>query len=184
MISEITTERLILRKARESDLESIWKNVWCDPSIARNMMWKVTETRQEAIERLQKTIEYQQNQPAYFVCLKDSDEAIGFCGVREESLPQIDGKIYSESGICIASAFQNKGYGREVVEALKKLVFEQLDGEGFMYSCFADNEASRHLAVSCGFRFLVKSVTHRSWDDSDHDTDWFIMTREQYRQVP
>ena len=182
MINRLETQHLILRKATGDDLNDIWKNVWSDPSIAENMLWKVTEDESEARKRLERTIEYQKDNYAYFICLKETGEVIGFAGVRQETVPGISERTFSESGICIATRWQNRGYGRETVEALKKLVFDDLEGDGFLYSCFSDNERSRRLAESCGFVFLSKAVIHRDWDDSDHETDWFMTTRQLYYQ--
>ena len=69
-MESLITENLILRKAKLTDLELIWKNVWSDEQIAENMLWKVTKTREEAVERLNRTIKYQADNYAYFVCLK------------------------------------------------------------------------------------------------------------------
>ena len=52
-------ENIILRKAKEDDLDSIWKNVWIDKSIADNMLWEVTTTLEDAKLRLKRTINYQ-----------------------------------------------------------------------------------------------------------------------------
>lgn len=84
----IETPRLVLRKAAPSDLYAIWNNIWRQESIARTMFWQTTSTEEEARERLERTIRYQSLHPAYFVCLKETDEAIGFAGIRERE-PEI-----------------------------------------------------------------------------------------------
>lgn len=91
---ELFTENLKLRKAKKDDLQLIWKNVWQDEEIAKNMLWEVTKTEEKAHIRLEKTITYQQENYAYFVCLKSNDEPIGFAGVFEK-----ENGIFEESGI-------------------------------------------------------------------------------------
>ena len=59
MISVLETKHLILRKAREEDVEAIWKNIWSVPNIAKTMLWTVTPTFEDAKERMRKTIDYQ-----------------------------------------------------------------------------------------------------------------------------
>lgn len=81
---EIETKHLILRKAKFEDLNSIWKNIWSDKRIAENMLWEVTTSLEEAKKRMERTIKYQSEHYAYFVCLKTNDKAIGFCGVNEQ----------------------------------------------------------------------------------------------------
>ena len=96
MINKIETDRLVLRKAKPSDLDNIYNNVWSDSSIADNMLWEVTKSKKDANDRLNRTIKYQNNHYAYFVCLKDTDEAIGFVGIFEK-----EEDIYEDTGICI-----------------------------------------------------------------------------------
>ena len=76
MLDVLETEHLILRKAREDDVELIWKNVWCDPEMAKTMLWPVTPTLDEAKERIKRTMKYHSENYAYFVCLKENDEPI------------------------------------------------------------------------------------------------------------
>ena len=149
MIERLETKHLILRKAKLKDLNSIWKNIWSDKHIAENMLWQVTDNLEEAKKRMERTIKYQSEHYAYFVCLKTTDEAIGFCGVNEQGKGN-----YEESGICIATKYQGRGYGKEVVSALKDLVFSQLKGEKFIYGCFQSNEKSKRVCLSQGFKYL------------------------------
>lgn len=73
------TENLILRKAQESDLYDIFNNIWSDKNIYENMFFKPTTNIEEALERLNRTIEYQNNNYAYFICY--NNEVIGFTGI-------------------------------------------------------------------------------------------------------
>ena len=81
MIDRIETERLILRKAEERDLDLIWNRVWRDERLAAMMLWTPTLTREEAEARMARTVAYQRDNYAYFICLKATDEPIGFGGI-------------------------------------------------------------------------------------------------------
>ena len=56
-------------------------------------------------------MEFQKNNFAYYIALKDSDIAIGLCAIRE-----YDSGSYEERGICLGTDYQGKGYGKEVIE--------------------------------------------------------------------
>ena len=172
----IETERLILRKAKDTDLEYIWKNVWNNQSIADNMLWEVTKTIDDAKSRLERTINYQKDNYAYFICLKDTDEPIGFIGIKEE-----DANIYEDTGICITPLHQKKGYGKEVIGAIKKLIFEKLNGEKFIYSCFSTNEKSRKLCLSQGFKYLKSVPKIREHDQFKYISDIYYFDKEMYK---
>ena len=66
------TKHLILRKAQKSDLYDIFNNIWSDKNIYENMFFEPTTNIEEAKKRLNRTIEYQNNNYAYFVCYNRS----------------------------------------------------------------------------------------------------------------
>ena len=172
----LETNNLILRKAKEDDLEKIWNNVWKDKKIADNMLWEPTETKEEAIARMKRTIEYQSKSYAYFVCLKSNNEPIGFAGVFEK-----EPGIYEETGICISRKYQRKGYAKEVVDALKKLVFEKINANRFIYGCFSTNEPSRKVCLSQGFKYLESSNIIRQWDSKEFIVDYYYFDKGMYQ---
>ena len=48
----IETKDLILAKAKIEDTDKIWHNYWSDLESAKFMLWKPTETKEEAIARM------------------------------------------------------------------------------------------------------------------------------------
>ena len=172
MIEELISENLRLRKANESDLDSIFTNIWSDEIIAGTRLWKPTETRKEAEERMAKTMVYQAENDAFFVCLKETDEAIGFAGVKETQ----EG-VYEETGICIDRAHQRKGYGKELLNVLIDLVFDRRNGKKFVYGCFHENEASAALCKSCGFVYSHSEKMKRDWDGYEYVCDFYELEK-------
>ena len=168
MIDRIETEHLLLRKAKDDDLQSIWHNVWSDVELARTMLWRPTETYEEALERLEKTKKIQTESYAYFVCLRDTDEPIGFGGIRET-----EPYMFEETGLCIARTYQKRGYGTEMLTALVDLAFRQLGGRCFRYGCFHDNIASAELCRKCGFVYAFSATGTRKWDGYEYLCDFY-----------
>lgn len=175
MINKIETDRLILRKAKLFDLDNIYNNVWSDSSIANNMLWEVTKSKESAIDRLNRTIKYQNNHYAYFICLKDTDKAIGFVGIFEK-----EEDIYEDTGICISKKYQNRGYGKETLKAIIDLVFNKLNGNCILYSCFSTNIKSRKLCTSLGFIYNNSETTIRDYDKKEFIVDYYYMDRNMY----
>ena len=176
--SQLVTEHLILRKAVPSDLELIWNRVWKQEELSKMMLWEPTPTLEEAKDRLERTIQYQKDHYAYFVCLKEINEPIGFAGIQ--ALPNHE---YEETGICIAKEFQGKGYAKEVVSALRKLIFEELNGNRFYYGCFHENERSRRVCLALGFRYYHSQVNVREWDQYEHVSDYYYFDRGMYEDI-
>lgn len=174
-MDRIETNSLILRKARPTDLAAMYRNIWQDETIAASMYWQPVKTLEEAAERLAEVILYQQEYPAYFVCLKETDEPIGFAGVRESGF-----RIFEESGICVAAKCQGRGYGKEILGALLKLVFEHYGARKFVYGCLKDNVRSKHVCQHFGFRYDSSTWQVRQWDNKRLINDFYVLTCDDY----
>lgn len=173
--ARLTGEHIVLRKAQLKDLEAIYRNVWSDKELLKYMFYQPTESFDDAADRLGRTIEFQSNHYAYFAALKDSDEAIGFAGLRE-----VDDGVYSESGICIGRKFQGLGYGKEVLSLLLSLAFKGLYASEFEYAHAVDNNASRALCRHFGFRYTETTKEKRKWDGKEMSIAYYRLTRAQY----
>ena len=164
-----------LRKARVEDTETIWQRVWSDPQAAELMLWKVTETRKAAEERMERTLLYQHRWPAYFIALTETDEPIGFAGLRENSPGAVE-----ESGICVAREFRGRGYGLRVVRGLMDMAFDWMGADAFYYSCFHENLPSAALALRLGCVYESSESITREIDGRTFQCDHYRMTREAF----
>ena len=151
MIETILGKSIKLRKAKISDLESAYFNVWSDEELLKFTVWKKSNSLEEAKDRLKRNIEYQKENPyIYFITPVDSDEMIGFGGISE-----VFEGIYSEAGLCIARKYQGKGYGKELLDILLDLAFNTLNAKEFLYTFFKGNVVSRNLCFH--YPFLYQS---------------------------
>ncbi len=143
----LETDDLLLRKAEFGDWQAMYRNVWSRPETAKYMAWRVTADEEGAKVRIQKTLTYQENHDTYLVCEKKSGQAIGFAGVEE-----LEPHIYQDASIALGPEYVGKGYGKQVLQLLLEYC-RSLGGKEFYYSTRANNEASKALALSCGFLF-------------------------------
>ncbi len=174
-MTRIETANLVLRKAKPSDLNAIYNNIWSDEEIASTMLWTPTHSLDDAKSRLERTIKYHAENDVYFVCLKEIDEPIGLAGIGKIS----DG-YYEERGICIARKCQGRGFGKEVLGALLNLVFNYLNGEKFLYGCFKDNIRSKNVALHFGFEYFESMDVTREWDNKTFTVDYYTLSKETY----
>ena len=168
-------EHIRLRKARETDWASMLKNVWGDEAVYRWMLYQPTLTEEDAKERCRRSMVYQKDHLAWFVALKDTDEAIGLCAIRETEKGH-----FEESGICIGTRYQGLGYGKEIVSVLLALAFEEFSAEDIRYGYFQDNEKSKKLAEFFGFQYDQTYELTRPWDGTVKRIDSCLPTKEQY----
>jgi RimJ/RimL family protein N-acetyltransferase len=117
------------------------------------------------------------------VCLESTGELIGAVETYETPaelvLQEIGERTYS-FGVLIAPPYQNKGYGIEAAEAMITAYFQANPDLNFIQGgCFQDNEGSRRLMRSMGFRELASGqyqgkafrnfVRHRNHPHFDYD---------------
>ena len=176
--SVLEGDHIRLRKAKENDWESMLKNVWGNEAVYRWMLFQPTLTKEEARERCRRSIIYQKDHLAWFVALKDTDEAIGLCAIRENEKGH-----FEESGICIGTEYQGRGYGKEIVSLLLAFAFHVLDAEDIRYGYFQDNERSKKLAGYFGFQYDKTYDLTRPWDGAVKRIDSCILTRKQYEKL-
>ena len=142
----LETEDLELRQAEFDDWKPMYENVWRHESAARYMLWDVTTSEEAARDRIERTIRYQQNGGLSFIVTKDG-EPIGFAGVMET-----EPGVYEDTGGCLGPDFQRKGYGRQMLAALERLVFSR-GGSKFIVAHRRENLPSKKVILARGFRY-------------------------------
>lgn len=141
------TKDLILGKAKFEDWESMYRNVWSRPETGKYMLWRVTADEAGAKERMQRSIAWQKDHDVWMVYERSSGQAIGFAGVEE-----IKPHIWQDASLALGPDYVGKGYGKQLLQFLLEYC-ASLGGEEFYYSTRACNQASRALALSCGFAY-------------------------------
>ncbi len=173
--SVLTGVNIILRKAEEDDWKSMFRHVWSNENVYRQMLFQPSFSESEAIERCKRSVIYQQNNYAWFVALKETKEAIGLCAIKETEKGH-----WEEAGICIGNEFWGKGLGTEILSLLLDLSFNHLGAEVFRYGFFNDNRRSGNLARKFGFTYDRTEKIIRPWDGEEKTVISCILTKERY----
>lgn len=160
----LETADLILDKAKPSDWKDIYYNVWSRPEAAKYMSWRLSDSEEDAKERVLRTIEFQKTHDTYFVYEKTSGRAIGFAGVEKLS----EG-VYGEMGICLGPDYVGKGYGKQILGCLIEYCKQEFGASEFIYSTREKNEASHGLARSFGFAQIAVEPTVDSQNGSSYN---------------
>jgi len=145
----IELDTLILDKAKFSDWEEMYHNVWSQSESAKYMNWKIATSEEDAQIRIIKTIEFQKDHDTYLVYDKYSGKPIGFAGI-EKSAPY----VYQEAGICLGANYLRKGFGKQIIQGLILYCKREFGAKEFIYSTREENEASNRLAKSLGFTII------------------------------
>jgi len=145
----LETERLILRKLREDDLDFIVE-LWTDEDL---MKYTGGPRDKNALiknhnEELNNTEENEFD--LWFVVLKKTNETIGNAGVL---LKEIDNETFHEINYFIAKKHQNSGYATEVSKALLIFMKEKKGINEFVAIIDGNNTASKRVAEKIGMKY-------------------------------
>ena len=146
----LETKDLILDKAKVSDWEAMYRNVWSRPEIGTYTQWRISPNEDDAKERILKTIEFQKHHDTYFVYEKAGGTPIGFAGVEK-----VSPTVYEEAGICLGPDHVGKGYGKQILRCLMDYCKRKYGATEFLYTAREGNTASHALARSMGFREIA-----------------------------
>ena len=177
-IRKIIGKTIIIRKAEETDLESIFKNVWNDNDVIKTTYLRPSTDLEEAKERLQRTIDFQKDKNMFFVALKETNEAFGLCGIF-----QINDDLYEEAGLILGKEFQHKGYGTEMLNIMLDVVFNHFKAKEFKYSYCEGNDKSKGLAEKFGFKFIGSAIETRGWDQKEFKINELRLKKEDYKGI-
>ena len=170
----IETERLFLRKMKESDFDALYK-VLADSGIMQHYPYTFDENRVR--NWIQRNIERYRifGFGLWAVCLKETGEMIGDCGL---TLQLIDGQIKPEIGYHIRADKQRNGYAKEAAIAVRDWTFHNTPFN-MIYSYMKDtNEPSAKTALSYG----CKQVDEYK-DDENELTKVFAISRAQWADL-
>ena len=146
----IVTERLILRKLTEKDAKDVLA-LMSDDYTARMAGFRPISSIEEAIA----FIDEWKGEYSFAVTERSDDRVIGI--IQTEvlmGLGYFDLRTdFVELGYLLSAEHRGKGYMTEVIGALKEFFFEHYEKVGELQAhIFCGNEASRKVALKCGFR--------------------------------
>lgn len=140
----IETERLRLRNWRNAD-RTLFHEINSDPEVMAFFSMRRSRAESDAMmDRCAKTIA-QTGRGWFALALKDSDQAIGFCGLADAHLAPLFPDDMVEIGWRLARPHWGKGYVTEAAQALLHLGFETFALPEIVSFAVPDNH--RSLAV-------------------------------------
>jgi len=145
---QIETERLILRKFKYSDDESMLKYWVSDPAIQSMYSESVYTTKQEVKELLNKYISAYEKDDYYrwAIILKETNECIGQIAYFSVN----NNYNFAEIEYCIGVYFQRKGLATEATKAIIQFGFDKMNLHKVQICHKAINIASRKVIEKCG----------------------------------
>jgi len=146
----LTTSRLLLRDFTLADVPALFA-YQSDPRYLRYYPQDVT-TLEWSQSLVQRFVEAQSVTPRhkfqFAVCLPDTGQLIGNCGIRKQS-PEATA---ADIGYEFKPDYWGHGYATEAARELLRFGFEELQLHRITAECIADNVASARVLEKIGMR--------------------------------
>ena len=171
----LETKDLIIRKAKKEDYKSLLKNYWSKERTAKFMLWKPISTEAEAIERIEKTINFEVDKPCFIITEKSSNECIGMVGFLQE-----EPNIYSDCGLGIGCDYVGRGYGSQTLKAMLDYLFKTCNAKKVIYTAMKENVSSNSLQKKFNFSYVQTIQKVREYDNLNYEMHIYELTKENY----
>ncbi len=175
----IETERLILRKFKYSDCNSMLKNWIADEKIQSLYSEPVYSTTEEVNELLEKYIASYEREDYYrwAIIEKSTNECIG-----QIAYFLVDNKNhFAEIEYCIGSAYQCKGFATEATKSVIKFEFEKMNLHKVQICTKTINQPSKRVIEKCGLTYEGTLRDYFFMNDEYVGRLYFSMLRDEYR---
>ena len=142
----LETERLVLRKLKIADADAMYIYASND-DVTKYVLWDSHTSPEQTKRFLQFMIDkYEQENYAWAVTLKDSDEFIGTIDYVMLDKKERIGEI----GYALSHLYWGKGYMSEAAKAILHYGFTELHLERIQARCFTENIGSERVMQKAG----------------------------------
>lgn len=150
MITEMSTERLILRKMEAADSSALFA-LWSDPQVTRFKNIDPFTSEAQAKEMIQLFDRLHRNKQAirYSIFIRETKELIGSCGFNYVDSENAKAEIAYD----LSRHFWGRGFGSEAVAALLHQAFYGMGLNRIEAKVDPLNKNSIHLLKKLAFHF-------------------------------
>lgn len=150
---ELTTDRLIIRTPKEGDVHDIFV-LMSDLEIAASTGFRPMSTQSEAEGKIRRDM----NSGLMF-CISEKnqlDRNIGIFEITPHKTNTVsDEKLNYEICYFLHKEARGKGYMTEVVERMKRYLFDERMADSLTIAILPRNDASRRVALKSSFTYEV-----------------------------
>lgn len=172
----LTTDRLILRPWRESDLNDLYCYARVD-GVGQMAGWTPHKNIEESKQILNIFISGKRT-----FALEYQGKVIGSLGIEEYSeknYPELSDLVGREIGYVLSKEYWGRGLMPEAVNAVIKYLFETVQLDFILVGHFRWNKQSARVIEKCGFKY-IKSVKYETRYATVEDSDECILYRSDF----
>ncbi len=147
----LTTDRLLLRPWRETDLNDLYAYARAD-GVGQMAGWAPHKSIDESKRILQNFIEGK-----HVFALENQGKVIGSLGIHEYSekhYPELSNLSGAEIGYVLSKDYWGQGLMPEAVKAVVRYLFESVKLDFILVGHFSWNRQSGRVIEKCGFEYI------------------------------
>ena len=148
----LTTDRLLLRPWRLSDLEDFYEYASVD-GVGQMAGWKPHESREESLEILHRFIAGKRT-----FALEYGGKVIGSLGIeeyKEERFPELAKIKCRELGFALSKDYWGQELMAEAVREVIRYLFADVGVDAILCRHYVNNRQSARVQEKCGFRYYT-----------------------------
>jgi ribosomal-protein-alanine N-acetyltransferase len=171
----LTTERLTLRRWKESDLDDFYHYAR-NPNIGPNAGWQPHTDKTQSLEILRSFI---QQDDVWAIVDNHTQRAIGSLALHADK--KRDNHKTRMLGYVLAEEFWGQGLMTEAVKRVLQYAFEDLELDLVSVFHYPSNRRSQRVIEKCGFKYEgTLRLSSTLFNGSVHDDVCYSITREEY----
>lgn len=177
----IETERLILRDIRMDDIQEYYERLWGDGDVCRYLLHDPHQDIGESLQSIEDILE-QYAQGKFYrwgITEKGDDSLIGIIG-----LVRLDEATNSCSfAYLLGCDYWNRGYGTEVLKAVFRFAFEELEVERIVADHMAENPASGRVMQKSGMQHIGTEKAKYEKHGYFHDAEVYEIRSQRRKEM-
>ena len=149
---ELETEHLLLRKLQLGDVYEYYERLFGDADVSRYMLFEPHQSIMESLESVQEALKRYEEENFYCwgVELKEEASLMGLVQlVRFEEQANSCSFVYM-----LGCNYWNQGYGTEMLKAVFRFAFEELEVERILADSMTKNAASARAMKKAGMKLI------------------------------
>ena len=162
----IETERTILRPFTAGDAADVFAYAQ-DPRVGAAAGWEAHSSLADSREAIRTRLSFPE---MYAVVYRETGHVIGSAGFINRK-----GIVSDELGFALHPAYWGRGIMPEVVQALLRRGFEQLEMAAVWCVHYTENAQCRRVREKCGFSLVFQEMLHQS-----KKTDFCVLLRQDW----
>jgi len=148
----LETEHLLLRKLALGDVYEYYERLFGDADVSRYMLFDPHQTIMESLESVQRKLKRYDEEPFYCWAVEQKEEG-GLIGLVE--LLRFDEEAESCSFVYMLGCnYWNQGFGTEMLKAVFRFAFEELEVERIVADHITENIASGRVMEKAGMKHI------------------------------